>query len=96
MQVVANAIAERISSISESSTMKVAAEAAKLAVLMTDGSADLIECQFAHVRVSYAKCKGAHAALRAESMNQSHRRNSLASSEAESRQRMTEDLMAMI
>jgi hypothetical protein len=79
-----------------SAACDLAADAAKLAVLLTDGSADLIECQFAQVRASYAKCKGAHAAMRSESMDLSHLRNSLASSEAESRKRMTEDLMAMI
>ena len=52
-----------------SAARNLAAEATKLADLLTDGSADLIECQFAHVRASYAKCKGAHAALRAESVD---------------------------
>jgi hypothetical protein len=67
-----------------SAACNLAAEATKLAGLLTDGSADLIECQFAHVRASYAKCKGAHAALQAESPA------------AQGRKHMTEDLMAMI
>jgi hypothetical protein len=79
-----------------SAACNLAAEAAKLADLLTNGSADLIECQFAQVRASYAKCKGAHAALQAECVDQDQLGNSPASAAAKDRIRMTEDLMAMI
>ena len=67
-----------------SAASNLAAVAARLADALTNGSADLIECQFAQVRASYAKCKGAHAALQAESPVENGRK------------RLTEDLMALI
>ena len=48
--------------------LKLAAEAVALAEITLDASDDLIDCRFATVRAAYAKCKGAHAALLAESV----------------------------
>jgi len=74
-----------------SAAQNLAVEAAKLADIISDASDDLIECQFARIRVAYAKCKGANATL-LTAVEEPH---GLAPLDSAGRNCMTQDLMAL-